>query len=76
MLGKNEVERQQAYRDLFCNHVDEKGLKENRGAVNWGWPLGSERFKDQIEKALERAARPPKRGRPSTQRDLTDLPTN
>lgn len=76
VLGKNEVERQQAYRDLFCNHVDEKGLKEIRGAVNCGWPLGSERFKDQIEKALERAARPPKRGRPSTQRDLTDLPTN
>ncbi len=75
VLGENDAERQQAYRDLFCSHVDEKGLEEIRGAVNRGWPLGSERFKDQIEKALERAARPPKRGRPSMQRTLTDLPT-
>lgn len=63
-LGTTELERQCAYRDLFNNSVDENGLQEIRETVNRGWPLGSERFKDEIEAALERAARPPKRGRP------------
>jgi putative transposase len=63
-LGMTELERQSAYRDLFSNSVDETGLQEIRKTVNRGWPLGSERFKDEIEAALERAARPPQRGRP------------
>lgn len=49
--------------DLFGNHVDAGGLKEIRETVNKGWPPGSERFKNEVEAALERAARPPKRGR-------------
>ena len=69
-LGKSEAERQKAYRNLFSGHLDETALSEIRGAVNRGWPLGSERFKDQIETALQCAVRPPKRGRPSRQTDL------
>ena len=64
-LGASDAERQCAYRNLFRNHVDEGGLKEIRETINRGWPLGSERFKDEIEAALDRAARPPKRGRPA-----------
>jgi putative transposase len=63
-LGTTEVERQSTYRALFSNSVDETGLQEIREMVNRGSPLGSERFKDEIEAALERAARPPRRGRP------------
>lgn len=70
-LGSNEAERQQAYRHLFSSHLDQKAFGEIRNAVNLGWPLGSERFKDQIEAALQRAARPPKRGRPSQQADAS-----
>ena len=65
-LGTGGVERQSAYRDLFTNSVDEAGLREIRETVNRGWPLGSERFKDEIAAVLERAARPPRRGRPRT----------
>lgn len=63
-LGRTEIERQSAYWALFSTGVDDTCLQEIREAVNRGWPLGSERFKDEIEAALERAARPPQRGRP------------
>jgi len=54
-----------AYRDLFRSELDSTELSEIRDTVNRGWPLGGERFKDQIERALACAARPPKRGRPA-----------
>lgn len=60
-LGTNDAERQCAYLNLFSNHVDAGRLKEIRETVNKGWSLGSERFKNEVEAALERAARPPKR---------------
>jgi putative transposase len=68
-LGASDAERQHVYRSLFGNQVDASGLQEIREAVNKGWPLGSERFKNQIELVLERAARPPKRGRPAKDAD-------
>lgn len=64
-LGKTTEERQQAYRALFCSELDSCAMSEIRDTVNRGWPLGSDRFKDDIEHALQRAARPPKRGRPT-----------
>ncbi|MBM3356582.1 MAG: transposase [Betaproteobacteria bacterium] len=66
-LGFTADERQRAYRELFRSELDSDELSEIRGAANRGWPLGSDRFKDQIEAALRRVARPPKRGRPSHQ---------
>jgi len=56
--------RQCAYRDLFRTELDAKELAEIRDTVNRGWPLGSDRFKDEIERALRCAVRPPQRGRP------------
>jgi putative transposase len=50
---------------LFKEHLDVRRVEEIRGTINRGWPLGSERFKDEIEAVLKRAARPPKRGRPA-----------
>ena len=61
-LGKTDGERQLAYRDLFRSELDSTELSEIRDTVNRGWPLGGERFKDEIERALACAARPPKRG--------------
>jgi putative transposase len=66
-LGRTADERQQAYRELFRSELGSSEVSEIRDSVNRGWPLGSERFKDQIETALQRAARAPKRGRPSHQ---------
>jgi len=72
-LGENDAARQRAYRQLFCSQEDASGLEEIRHAVNRGWPLGSDHFKDQIERALKRAARPPKRGRPAVPRNSADV---
>ena len=64
-LGKTNDERELAYRNLFRSGLDSSELGEIRNTVNRGWPLGSERFKDEIERALACAVRPPKRGRPT-----------
>ena len=64
-LGSSAEDRQQAYRALFISELDAKELGEIRDTVNRGWPLGGERFKDEIERALARAARAPRRGRPA-----------
>jgi putative transposase len=69
-LGTTDTERRSAYRALFSTGVDETRLREIREMVNRGWPLGSERFKDEIEATPERAARPPQRGRPRKSRQL------
>lgn len=63
-LGRTAEARQHAYRELFRSELDSSELAEIRNTVNRGWPLGGERFKDEIEQALKCAARPPKRGRP------------
>jgi putative transposase len=70
-LGNTSEERQQAYRELFRSELDSSELTEIRDTVNRGWPLGTERFKDQIETALQRVARAPKRGRPARQTSLS-----
>ena len=62
-LGYTAEERQHAYRELFRSELDGGAPMEIRDTVNRGWPLGGERFKDKIERALQRAARPPRRGR-------------
>ena len=64
-LGGTAEQRQFAYRELFRSDLDASELTEIRDTVNSGWPLGSERFKDEIERALNCAARPPRRGRPA-----------
>jgi len=70
-LGQNAEERQGAYRELFRSELQPKQIEEVRNTVNKGWPLGNERFKDEIERALRRAARPPKRGRPTKRNGAT-----
>jgi putative transposase len=64
-LGSTPAERQEAYRRLFRECFDARGLEELRTSINRGWPLGSEQFKDGIEATLNCQARPPKRGRPT-----------
>ena len=67
-LGSSDEERQSAYRELFRTELDSKELAEIRIAANCGWPLGGDRFKDEIERALKCAVRPPKMGRPPKNR--------
>lgn len=71
LLGRSDEERQHRYRDLFRTDLDSKELAEIRSAANRGWPLGGNRFKDEIERALKCAVRPPKMGRPTKSRTTT-----
>jgi putative transposase len=64
-------ERQHTYRDLFSAELDSRELAAIRSAANRGWPLGGNRFKDEIERALKCAVRPPKMGRPPKIRTTT-----
>jgi putative transposase len=61
-LGKSPYERQAAYRGLFKERMRERDLEEIRQATNKAWVLGSENFKEKIEKALTRQAVPKPRG--------------
>jgi putative transposase len=61
-LGNHTQERQAAYRALFDTHLDAVTLAEIRDATQKGWALGNDRFKDEIERLLQRRARPLPRG--------------
>jgi putative transposase len=69
-LGQTAEARQLSYRALFVSPFDDRHIEEIRYTANRGWPLGGERFKDDIERALQQATRPRKRGRPSVVREM------
>ena len=68
-LGKTDSVRQSAYRELFRAHVDKGLIQDIRLAVNKGFALGNDRFKDEIERLCNRRVRPGKMGRPKMQTD-------
>lgn len=61
-LGKTDEERHAAYRLLFKSHIPESSLNEIRDATNKAWVLGNDRFKQRIQKQLERRVEPNARG--------------
>jgi putative transposase len=63
-LGSGEAERQEAYRALFQEPLAETTLSTIRAATNGGWPLGNDRFRQEIAAALKRRVTPRPAGRP------------
>ncbi len=61
-LGKDLESRLTNYRSIFRGRMSEKTLKEIRDATNKGWVLGSDKFKNQIEKVTGRNCAPCTRG--------------
>jgi len=61
-MGKTDEERQVAYRQLFKRHIAESSMAEIREATNKAWVLGSDRFKQRIQKQLGRRVEPSARG--------------
>jgi len=61
-LSKKAEDRQKAYRALFRSRLPEQVLDEIRESTNKAWVLGSSRFKQQIEKKLNRRTMPLPRG--------------
>ncbi len=56
--------RQKHYQSLFKTQMDKKELQMIRTATQCSMPVGSDRFKKQIESALERTIGYAKKGRP------------
>ncbi|MEA3469416.1 MAG: transposase [Thermodesulfobacteriota bacterium] len=63
-LGKDSLERQSCYRELFVHQVEGQLLKEIRENTNKGMAIGSDRFKREIEALTGRRLKSKKRGRP------------
>jgi putative transposase len=69
-LGKDDKRRQAAYAALFKERLSQLELESIRDATNKAWVLGSEKFKNRVEKLSARRAKPKPRGRPKKKEDL------
>lgn len=56
--------RRRAYREIFRERLDSATLQTIRDSLNQEVVVGNDRFREQIENALARRARPSRRGRP------------
>ena len=63
-LGSTLSRRREAYCSLFDAELTCDELKRIRNCTQSGTPMGSERFKERIEKTLNREVGSEKRGRP------------
>lgn len=72
-IADEEALRRNAFVALCREAIDPQAIDRIRSATNQGWALGSDSFLDEIEAALGRSARPPKRGRPSHSRNPAGL---
>lgn len=66
-LGSSREERCHAYRELFRNQLSEEDLHRIRKTAHYCQPLGSERFREQIEAKTGVKLGQMRRGRPRTE---------
>jgi putative transposase len=57
-LGSELEERQADYRQLFRTRIPDKTLDEIRSNTNKAWVLGDDRFRNRIQKQLNRRLEP------------------
>ena len=69
-LGQTLAQRREAYRALFDAGLTAEALGRIRTCTQSGTPMGSERFKEQIENTLRRKVGGETRGRPPRTRVL------
>jgi len=63
-LDREPAARQYAYRELFKHQLPETKVHDIRECLAYNYPLGNERFREDIETALGRRVGERKRGRP------------
>jgi len=63
-LGLNKDERKRAYQSLFEAEIENKDLNLIRNAATFSMPTGDNRFKEQVEKMVNRKLGYAKKGRP------------
>ena len=61
-LDKSPEVRRAAYRQLFRHHIAERDVTAIRDATNKAWALGSDRFKQRVQRQLARPVEPRARG--------------
>jgi putative transposase len=64
-LGRNSMERMQAYKALFKAHIDQVEHDKIQKAYQTGTPLGNDYFREKIEQKLKCKVGQDRRGRPS-----------
>lgn len=64
-LGLEEDTRRAAYRGLFESELDHQLLRDIRVSTHGGYAIGSSRFREEIETALQLKATPRTVGRPA-----------
>jgi len=69
-LGLDNHQRQQAYTGLFEHLIEPDDIRLVRNAVMCSMPTGDNRFKEQIESALNRKVGYAHRGRPGKRRGI------
>jgi putative transposase len=67
-LGEDDEKRRAGYRSLFSHHVDGETLQSIRTTLNQELVMGTDKFKDEIERQLARRVKPGKAGRPRVDR--------
>jgi len=63
-LGATSDERQRAYRELFRYQIPEVDVHEIRTSLQCNFPLGNNRFRQEVETMLGRCIGQAGRGRP------------
>jgi putative transposase len=63
-LGADGPMRRTWYRELFAKHLSRDVVHQIQTALDFSMPLGNDRFREQIERALGRSIGQAKRGRP------------
>ena len=63
-LGNTPFDREAAYKQMAEQALTSAQAGQLMEATNKGWPLGSEKFKSNLEKQGNQRVRPARRGRP------------
>lgn len=69
-LGNTPFAREAAYKQLVAQGLAQPELDAVRAAVEKGWPLGSDEFKQSLEKQVNRRLQPAQKGRPRKTKDF------
>jgi putative transposase len=71
-LGNTPFEREAIYKQFMAQVASREEIDGLRESVKKGWVLGSEQFKNRLEKSENRSLRPGKRGRPAKKKLETE----
>jgi putative transposase len=72
-LGNTPFDREAAYKSLMEQGLSSVQVQMIAEAVHKGWPLGSDRFKAELQKQANRRVTPRRRGRPAKPKANTPI---